>query len=163
MTFLRENNLVWTTIMYMHYVYEIINLMGTVEYAGISIKPDHRFKEHKSKPGIGRGKFYKRLDVFQHVVCGFKDKKEALKMETKLQKYWGLETDKEKLSKSLRGKIRSSETRKKISEAKKNKPRSPETVKKMSSSLKGRIHSEEHKRKLSEAAKKQHLRRSLES
>lgn len=117
--------------------------MGTVEYAGTSIKPNHRFKEHKSKPGIGKGKFYKRLDVFQHVVCGFEDKKQALEMEVKLQRYWGLQTDNEK-----RKVLRTKESKEKISKSLIGKKR--------------KSFSEEHKKRLSEAGKRGNLKRWLD-
>ena len=119
----------------MYYVYELVNLMGTVEYVGSSCKPRHRFKEHKSKPGIGKGKFYRRLDVFLNIVCSFENKKEALDFEIQLQKYWGLKTDNEK-----RKIPRSLESKLKQSIAQKGKKRKP--------------FSEEHRRKISETLKK---------
>lgn len=83
----------------MYYVYELINLMGGVDYVGHSDNPSHRMKQHLSKPNsnqTGHGKFYRRQDIFMHIVSSFKTKKEALQEEYKLQVYWGLTTDRSK-------------------------------------------------------------------
>ena len=76
------------------YVYEIVNLMGTVEYVGETYNPVYRWKQHtKRKPTNGQGTFYNRADVFMNVVKVFDTKKEAFNYQCKLQKEYGLKTD----------------------------------------------------------------------
>lgn len=76
------------------YVYEIVNLMGTVEYVGETYRPKYRFKQHtKTKPSNGSGSFYNRADVFMNIVKEFDTKKEAFDYQCRLQKYYGLKTD----------------------------------------------------------------------
>ena len=104
----------------MYYLYELINSLGTIEYVGVSKKPVHRFQEHKSKPGIGRGKFYRRQDIFLNIIENFDNKFEALEKEYSLQKYWGLKTDRD----SRRFKM-PQEGRDKISEANRRRKKNP--------------------------------------
>lgn len=81
----------------MYYVYELVNLLGTVEHVGQTVRPRKRFWEHtKAKPnGRGKGKFYRRLDISMHIVSTFETKSEALQAEYDLQIQWGLPTDRE--------------------------------------------------------------------
>jgi hypothetical protein len=83
----------------MYYVYEIVNLLGTVEYVGQTKDPSYRLLQHKSKPNrnqTGHGKFYKRLDISMHVIASYPTRKEARKVEEELQIFWGLPTDRSK-------------------------------------------------------------------
>ena len=78
------------------YVYEIVNLMGTVEYVGETTQPTQRFANHKRKlrsPGSGR--FGNRSDVFMNIVKEFDNKLDAFEYQCTLQKEYGLKTDKE--------------------------------------------------------------------
>jgi predicted GIY-YIG superfamily endonuclease len=75
-----------------HYVYEIVNLMGTVEYVGETDNIRTRFNSHKGKDG----NFYNRQDLIMNVVKEFNTKKEAWWYQVELQIYYGLETDREK-------------------------------------------------------------------
>jgi predicted GIY-YIG superfamily endonuclease len=80
----------------MYYVYELINLHGTVEYVGYSSRPKVRFYQHtrkKPNPKYPHGKFYGRQDISMHVVAQVATKKEALDAEEALQIFWGLSTD----------------------------------------------------------------------
>lgn len=87
-----------------YYVYELVNLMGTVEYVGNTSLPEHRFRQHtKWKPG-NHGKFFNRQDVFMNLVSSYATKKEAKVEEMRLQKYWGFQTEDEKVSFSTMGK-----------------------------------------------------------
>ena len=88
--------------MEIRYVYELVNLMGTVEYVGESKNPIKRFYGHtKQKPNNnaspGFGKFYGRCDLLINVVDSFDNKKEAFEYQCNLQRYYGLETDGEKM------------------------------------------------------------------
>ncbi len=86
----------------MYYVYELINLLGTVEYVGITDNPTMRKWKHlrnKPKPGCYHGKFYGRLDIHFHIVKTFEDKREALDFEIELQKFWNLSTHGDSISK----------------------------------------------------------------
>jgi predicted GIY-YIG superfamily endonuclease len=75
-----------------YYVYELINLYGTVEYVGETIRPNIRMKEHiNSKPEFGNGKFYGRQDLVMNIVSVFDDRKKALELEEKLKKDYGME------------------------------------------------------------------------
>ena len=83
----------------MYYVYELINLMGTVEYVGQSKRPYVRFAEHtrvKPKYGSGKGYFYHRNDIFLNIVASYETEAEARQEEFELQKYWGFTTDRDK-------------------------------------------------------------------
>ena len=80
-----------------HYVYELINLLGTVEYVGETRNPKDRMRMHtKVKPGPGCGKFYGRQDIIMNIVAEFGTRREAWKYQCKLQKGYGMETDAEK-------------------------------------------------------------------
>ncbi len=82
----------------MYYVYELVNLLGTVEHVGQTVRPRIRFWEHtstKPKKRSGKGKFYGRLDISMHIVSTFETKSEALQAEYDLQIQWGLPTDRE--------------------------------------------------------------------
>ena len=76
------------------YVYEIVNLMGTVEYVGESINPKRRFYSHKSNSKFsGTGKFHNRSDVFMNIVKQFNNRVDAYQYQCELQQYYGLLTD----------------------------------------------------------------------
>lgn len=162
------------------YVYEIVNLMGTVEYVGESSNIKNRWRNHKSI----NGRFHNRLDVFMNVVKEFDNRRNALDYQYELQTYYGLETDiekrkfewtdvsKQKIStihknnKHFLGHKHTNETKKKLSEASKGsnnkmygKKHSDETRKKMSDKLKGKIISDEQKQKLSAASKAAWIKR----
>lgn len=83
----------------MYYVYELINLYGTVEYVGYSSRPKVRFFQHtkrKPNPKYPHGRFYGRIDLFLHIVSEYSCKIEALEAEYELQKFWNLRADKER-------------------------------------------------------------------
>jgi predicted GIY-YIG superfamily endonuclease len=83
------------------YVYEIINLMGTVEYVGETIRPKQRWAQHKcnSKCNKNDGKFYGRNDVRMNIVAEFNSKKDAFNYQCELQLKYGFETDEDKFKK----------------------------------------------------------------
>ncbi len=94
-----------------YYVYEIVNLVGTVEYVGSTNIPSLRFIQHtKWKPG-NHGKFYQRQDIFMNLVSAHPTKKEAKAEEIKLQKYWGFLSEDEKVSISTKGKSKNKGTK----------------------------------------------------
>jgi predicted GIY-YIG superfamily endonuclease len=105
-----------------YYVYELINLLGTVEYVGMSSNPKKRLWQHKAKKGnsTGVGYFQGRQDLLMNIIKTFNNKREALDFEHEMQIFWGLETSKEKISKAA-------------------KSASPESIRKMAEALKGRI------------------------
>lgn len=79
-----------------YYVYELINLMGTVEYVGQTYRPKTRMYGHtKVKPSINNlnreGKFYGRQDLIMNIVAEFDDKKDALELEGMLKLSYGME------------------------------------------------------------------------
>ena len=120
-----------------HYVYELYNLLGTIEYVGETIDTKDRLKHHKSS----QGKFYKRTDISMNIVKGFDNRKDAYQYQCQLQKQYGLITDSEIMSdvgKKNKGKPKSAEHKQKMSEAHTGKKRLPFT--------------EEHKQKIREAA-----------
>jgi hypothetical protein len=86
-----------------HYVYELYNSAGTVEYVGETINPTLRFYRHtKLKPinrfgrkNYGTGKFYGRQDIFMQVTKEFNTKQKAFNFQCMLQAWYGLETDRE--------------------------------------------------------------------
>lgn len=83
----------------MYYVYELVNLMGGVEWVGRTIRPEVRFHEHtkmKPRPKTGHGKFFGRQDISMHIVATYATKAESCQAEFELQKSWGFETDREK-------------------------------------------------------------------
>jgi predicted GIY-YIG superfamily endonuclease len=74
----------------MYYVYEIVNLFGTIEYVGETNNPKLRFINHKCKNGI----FYKRQDIIMNVLDEtYNTKKEAFLRQIELQKEYNLITD----------------------------------------------------------------------
>ncbi len=76
----------------MYYVYEMVNLLGTVEWVGKTDNPTRRFIQHTKWIPLSKnrnGRFYKRQDVFMNVVKEFEIKKEALRYEYFLQEFWG--------------------------------------------------------------------------
>lgn len=78
----------------MYYVYELVNLLGTVEYVGQTEDPKGRFSRHtKNKLSMGRGKFFGRQDISMHLVSFYPTRAEALQAEYDLQIFWGLPTD----------------------------------------------------------------------
>jgi hypothetical protein len=84
-----------------YYVYEIINILGSVEYVGQTSYPKVRWNQHtKTKPinaGSSVGKFYGRGDVFMNIVNKFDTKVEARDFEESLQKDYGFKTDRSKI------------------------------------------------------------------
>jgi predicted GIY-YIG superfamily endonuclease len=77
-----------------YYVYELINLYGTVEYVGETIRPERRFIEHtkyKYENSNVFGKFYKRQDIFMNIVETFEDRKDARELEKILKNKYGIE------------------------------------------------------------------------
>ena len=121
-----------------HYVYELYNLLGTIEYVGETTVPKHRLRCHKCKSkSSGNGKFYGRTDISMNIVKEFNSKKEAYAYQCQLQKQYGLETDAETNSKSKKGIPKSVEHNKNNSLAQKSrirKPHSEETKQKMKDS-----------------------------
>ena len=80
------------------YVYEIVNLMGTIEYVGETMYPKHRWRNHKRKlrsPGCGR--FGNRSDIFMNIVKEFDNKLDAFEYQCELQKEYALKTDVERI------------------------------------------------------------------
>lgn len=82
----------------MYYVYELVNLLGTVEWVGRTTRPKKRFYEHTGAKfdGNGQGKFHGRGDISMHIVASFETKVEALQVEYDLQIFWGLTPDRDK-------------------------------------------------------------------
>ena len=75
------------------YVYELINLMGTIEYVGETYNPEQRYKNHI----IDRnGKFKGRTDLIMNIVAEFPTKAEAYAYQCKLQNEYGWESDLDK-------------------------------------------------------------------
>ena len=88
-----------------YYVYELVNLMGTVEYVGETTNPKSRFSNHKTKSNKvrgGGGKFKNRADIFFNIVKEFDTKEEAYDYQCKLQKEYGFETDLEKMKSRIK-------------------------------------------------------------
>ena len=76
-----------------YYVYELINLMGSVEYVGETLNPKNRLYQHtKCKPSPGNGKYYGRQDLIMNIVEEFANRKDALRLETELKSLYGLPT-----------------------------------------------------------------------
>jgi len=105
------------------FVYELINLMGTIEYVGETKRPKERFIEHTKKL---QGKFYNRLDLTMNIVAEFDNKKDAYNKQCELQKQYGLLTDEEVRNKNFEnrhnGYKHSEETKLKMKLAKLGKP-----------------------------------------
>lgn len=82
----------------MYYVYELINLMGGVDYVGHSDNPNGRFIQHTQRKPQGRsiGKFYGRQDLLVNIVSAHPTRTEAKREEMRLQKFWGFKTEDEK-------------------------------------------------------------------
>jgi predicted GIY-YIG superfamily endonuclease len=74
------------------YVYELVNLMGTVEYVGETIEPNKRLYNHK----CNSGKFSNRNDIFMNIVKEFDNRKEAWYYQCELQNEYGLISDRDK-------------------------------------------------------------------
>jgi predicted GIY-YIG superfamily endonuclease len=76
-----------------HHVYELINLYGSVEYVGETIRPTKRMYQHiKVEPredATGMGLFYGRQDLVMNIVKTFDTRKEALNLERKLKEDYG--------------------------------------------------------------------------
>jgi predicted GIY-YIG superfamily endonuclease len=90
-----------------HYVYELINLYGTVEYVGESKNPYRRFRQHtksKYEPKRSMGIFYGRQDLILNVVSEYDNYKDALNLEAKLKSNYGFPLT-EKLGKIKGGSI----------------------------------------------------------
>jgi predicted GIY-YIG superfamily endonuclease len=84
-----------------YYVYEIINILGSVEYVGQTSNLKARWYNHtKNIKGSGSGKFYNRSDVFINLVKKFDNKSDSLNYEEELQKEYGFTTDRSKRRKS---------------------------------------------------------------
>jgi predicted GIY-YIG superfamily endonuclease len=81
-----------------YYVYEIMNLMGTVEYVGMTSNYKLRKWRHFAKPTKHHGKFYGRIDCLIYVVAEFTNKEEALIQEKELHEYHRLVTQGQKIS-----------------------------------------------------------------
>ena len=79
-----------------YYVYELINLYGSVEYVGETTRPYARFAEHTKYNK--KSKVFGRSDVFMNIVKEFKDRKSAFAYQVELQKEYGHITDSEKLT-----------------------------------------------------------------
>ena len=75
-----------------HFVYEIMNLLGTIEYVGETANIEQRFLFHISKSG----KFYGRTDIVIYEVGKFNNRKEAYAYQCKLQNEYGWESDLDK-------------------------------------------------------------------
>ena len=85
----------------MYYVYELVNLMGGIEWAGCTIDPKVRWKKHTGPPQKnGNGKFYGRQDISMHIVAIYATKAEALQVEFDLQIFWGLPPDRKKTART---------------------------------------------------------------
>ena len=122
------------------YVYELVNLMGTVEHVGETLYPKKRLSDHCGK----NGKFYGRQDISMHIVKEFNNKQEAWDYQCKLQKEYGLITDAENQSQYFVKKISlpcSEETKLKIKNSKLGK----------SNGREGKTHSNEVKEKIRES------------
>ena len=74
-------------------VYEIINSLGTIEWVGVSYRPEYRFGQHTRTPS---GRFYSRQDLIINIVAEFNDRKNALELEEQLQIKYKLQTDRSK-------------------------------------------------------------------
>lgn len=75
-----------------YYVYELINLYGTIEDVGETKNPKVRMYQHiKKSPRPGNGKYYGRQDLIMNIVESFDNRQDALKLETELKISYGLE------------------------------------------------------------------------
>jgi predicted GIY-YIG superfamily endonuclease len=76
-----------------YYVYELINLYGTIEYVGETSLPKIRLYDHTRRKPNGtstRGLFYGRQDLIMNIVQEFDDRRDARKFETELKIINGL-------------------------------------------------------------------------
>jgi predicted GIY-YIG superfamily endonuclease len=80
-----------------HYVYELFNLVGTIEYVGETSNPTERLYNHTKKKS---GKFYNRVDIQMNIVKEFDNRKDAYYYQIELQKQYNLVTDSEIKSKT---------------------------------------------------------------
>ena len=80
-----------------YFVYELINLLGTIEYVGETQHPKQRFNYHKSNAG----NFTKRQDLIMNIVNVFNTEREAWDYQCKLQNEYGLKTDREIMSEAM--------------------------------------------------------------
>jgi predicted GIY-YIG superfamily endonuclease len=94
-----------------HYVYELVNLMGTVEYVGETNNPRLRYNSHKCKSG----NFYKRADIILNVAKEFYNKNEAWDYQCLLQNEYGLLSDRDKIVNQRTGSKHTNKTKKRIS------------------------------------------------
>lgn len=74
-----------------YYVYELHDINGSIVYVGDTKDPERRLKEHNKWKG---GKFYGQT-IFMNVVADFQTRPESFQYQCKLQKEYGLPTDKE--------------------------------------------------------------------
>ena len=81
-----------------HFVYELINLLGTIEYVGETNNPKSRFNHHICRDG----KFPKRHDLIMNIVKEFDTKREAYDYQCELQNEYGLKSDKEIMSEAMK-------------------------------------------------------------
>jgi predicted GIY-YIG superfamily endonuclease len=74
-------------------VYELVNLMGTVEWVGETTRYKRRMYEHtkiKPKDTQRNGYFYGRQDIMMNIVHEFDNRKDALELESELKTFYGL-------------------------------------------------------------------------
>jgi len=119
-------------------VYELINLMGSVEYVGETTRPEARFAEHikyKSDKCSGKGKFYGRTDITMNIAGEFDNRKDAYNFQCQLQSEYGIKTDAEQNTRT-----HSEESKKKIGLTSKGR-------------WTGKTHNEQSRKKMSEARK----------
>jgi len=89
-----------------HYVYELINQQGVVEYVGTSINPKNRFKQHiKKKPSTRNnsdGRFYQRFDLQLIIIKSYDNSYDAYLEEGRLKLKYGFEwTEKTRVEPSI--------------------------------------------------------------
>jgi predicted GIY-YIG superfamily endonuclease len=79
----------------LNYVYVLRNTTtDKIEYVGVSVEPDIRFKLHtRRKPGPlhRHGKFYKRTDIKMQIVGAHPNRNQALMMERHIKLAEGIE------------------------------------------------------------------------
>lgn len=74
-----------------YYVYELINLYGTIEDVGETYRPEFRMNQHTRIKGHCHGKYYGRQDLIMNIVAEFDNRKDARKLETELKLSYGLQ------------------------------------------------------------------------
>jgi len=91
-----------------YYVYELINLMGSVEYVGRTKNPKNRLYQHtKFKPSkTNKGLFYGRQDIIMNIVKEFDNVTEASQLEGKLKLSYDMRYSEADIAR-LNGKIKS--------------------------------------------------------